>query len=663
MNLGRVLFLIVVVVIVLSLATGRGGLFNRLLNNAKDGVVGMAVYLGYGVLGLGLGVGMGWLCFLVLFNLFTFADLIDYDRYTDKRQPVLLPTLVLLSFVAGYGAVVLLKPSGARETKTRIRGRELLTHAQARKRLRQLEGNPDGVQRSRGQRFWKFLFGSPDEPVPATVKVDPTFRLKWGFLDLPLCESTGHFLVTGSIGSGKSVHLRMLMQSTLPMVGLGFDCRALVYDPKDEFIPLLKGLGGSAPIHILNPFDQRSVAWNMAADINTPAAAYQAAEALVPDEKGGQAFWAEAPRHLLSAVMETFIRHSPGQWTLRDLILTMRWPARLEALLKLYPETEHVWSRYAGDERTLANLFSTLSSKLRPYEIVAALWEKAGDKVSLNDWAKGESILVLGDSAQFKTSLDPINQLMLDRVADLLLDGSETKTRKSWLFLDEARELGKVRKLHTLANKGRSKGISLVLGLQDIAGFRSVYGDKDANEITGQIANKTFLRTDSATTGQWAEEHFGKVEYLVRSTNSSQGGDGKDHDTTQVTNRVEPLVLASEVMGIPRTSPEHGFFGLHDVPSVGAYGSWFPFQSVIDQLTDAAPDEPNHVPRAASDQFLHEWTSSDLVRLKLSAGFLTPQQRIAPPQPAPIPVATQDQLALPESNTPGLLDAVVREPR
>jgi hypothetical protein len=260
---------------------------------------------------------------------------------------------------------------------------------------------------------------------------------------------------------------------------------------------------------------------------------------------------------------------------------------------------------------------------------------------------------VLGDSTRFKSSLDPINQLILDRVVDLLLDGHETRSRKSFLIFDEARELGKVRKLHAALNLGRSKGVSVTLGFQDIAGLRSVYGDKEAAELTGQINNKTFLRTDSHTTAKWAEEHFGQVELRIESVNISNGPDGKETHGTTIQNRVQPLVLASQVMGIPRTSPEHGFTGLHDVPKVGTYLTEVPFDEVIGQLVPADPDEPNHEARPGSDQLLKEWTAADLQRLKLPTRLLATVEQPARPNPeAPLLQPNQPQLPLHESTHP-----------
>ena len=655
MNLGQLAFILLFVLAMFSLVTGRGGIFNRILALCWAQVrrlLGDAVAV---VLGFGLLAVICFAVFVVVFNIVDFAglrslwDLFNYGRYANASNATALKAASASSSLAALIFLATFHGRGASQRVRLIRGRVLISYAEAKAIVRR--AGKAVPKKARGLFFWLTTSATPapSEETPAGAPEEETFF--WSYLDLPMAHSTGHQLIVGSIGSGKSVQLRLTMQSVVPRIGKRRDMRALVYDPKNEFIPALTALAsgaqgdmaagassqhgaptgapaggaqGGVPLHILNPFDARSAAWHMSADIDSPAGAYQMATALVPEEKSSQPFWVDATRHVLSAVVECLMRSAPGKWTLRDVLLVLRFPERVERVLALHPETAHVWSRYAGDERTLANLFSTIVSKLRPYEVVAALWERAATRVSLRDWARGESVLVLGESPRFKSSIDPINQLILDFIADELLEARESTTRRTFLFLDELRELGKVRKLHALANQGRSKGVSLVLGFQDIAGLREVYGDKVASEITGQVNNKTFLRSDSADTAKWSETHFGKAEYEVTSTSvsSSSGGNGSTNESTSVSIRVEDVVMASEIMGLPKTSPEHGFHAFHDLPSIGAFRTQFPFDTVIGALVPSDPAVKNHDPRPASEQFLSEWTAADLQRLSLPTALL-----------------------------------------
>jgi hypothetical protein len=632
LNSGKLLLILIFLALGALVISGRGGWFRRLLLFVLGSIWSFILGLARIAFGFALLFGISFAVYVVAFNILLFddigsvTDLFNPQRYRKPSNParaqaaggIAAVTFLILFSVSPRG--------GAHERVRHLRGRLLSTFAQVVERLRRKERESGG-------------FG------------DTYF---WSYLDLPIAEATGHHLVQGSIGSGKSVTLLLAMKSVVPLVGQRRDLRVLVYDPKSEFIPPLTALAGATPIHILNPFDRRSVAWNMAADITSPAAAYQVATALIPDEQGSQAFWVESTRHILATVIESLVRRAPGHWTLRDVLLILRYPDRVRQVLALNPETAHVWGRYAGDERTLANLFSTISSKLRPFEVVASLWDHAEARISLREWAVGEAVLVLGESTRFRTSLEPINKLILDFIADELLEAADNSHRRTFLFLDEVRELGKVNKLHALSNTGRSKGVVLFLGFQDISGLRLVYGDKGAAELVGQIHNKIFLRTDSAETAQWVQSHFGKAEYEVTTTGITwTTGDGKSSSTesTNVSIRIEDVVMASQVMGMPKTSPENGFYALHDVPSLGAFRTAFSFERVINALPKADTAVRNHDPRPEVEQILTEWTPADLQRLHLPESLLksaspsTPET-VDPIAPTPAAVVPAEPSAI-----------------
>jgi hypothetical protein len=54
------------------------------------------------------------------------------------------------------------------------------------------------------------------EHLTATETEGP--RIFWGGLEVPECESTGHFLCVGSPSSGKSITIRLLLQSVAPHI-------------------------------------------------------------------------------------------------------------------------------------------------------------------------------------------------------------------------------------------------------------------------------------------------------------------------------------------------------------------------------------------------------------------------------------------------------------
>ncbi len=166
---------------------------------------------------------------------------------------------------------------------------------------------------------------------------------------------------------------------------------------------------------------------------------------------------------------------------------------RRERLQKVLERTEQGQVRlenYFAEERSLANIMSTVRSRIAPFEPIASLWQRASMKVSLREWITGQFVLVLASNEAVGAALDAINQVMFRRLVELSLVESESEQRRSWFFLDEVREAGKLPGLSKLLTKGRSKGVCVVLGFQDVDGLKDAYGEHVAAEIIGQTSQK-----------------------------------------------------------------------------------------------------------------------------------------------------------------------------
>lgn len=440
--------------------------------------------------------------------------------------------------------------------------------------------------------------------------------------------------------------------------------RALIYDAKQDILSLMAGMRLTCPISTLNPFDERCVSWDMAADITAPATAQQVASILIPEEKNAsQPFFSDAARHLLSGVLMALMKKAPGGWTFRDVVVAMKSKDRLAELLSGVPETHDLVGTYL-DARESSSIMSTVATKMAPYEVVAAAWSRARGTISLRQWLKDESILVLGNDEAHRFALDAINRVIFKRLTELLLsqrelspDEQRATSRRTWIFLDEAREAGDLEGLSTLLTKGRSKGVCIVLGFQDIEGMRDAYGKERANEIVAMCANKAVLRLESPETAEWAGKIFGEYEQYEIEQSWSQGqstthgtsttdGTGKSWgswlsgaSTTHSRNSSESInrsetqnsseshaqkrvkrdaVLASEFMGLPVTSSKHGLTGYYVTRAVGAYKAHIPGDKLARALVPPDPTVPNVKRRSEDDQYLRMWDAADRRRLRLS---------------------------------------------
>lgn len=217
---------------------------------------------------------------------------------------------------------------------------------------------------------------------------DPGLRL--GRQLVPSEIATRHFAFIGTTGSGKTLLQRLLMQSALATLGQGYGQRAVIYDAKQDLLGLLSGMRVGVPIRILNPLDARSVGWNLAADIQCPAAALQVATTLVPAAKNdANPFFTNAARHLLYGAILALVELAPERWTLRQVLLLLREPVRLQDLLSRSDHTRHLLN-YFGHPATAQNIFSTVLTYTSPFEIIAACWDRAEESLSLTEWREGQ---------------------------------------------------------------------------------------------------------------------------------------------------------------------------------------------------------------------------------------------------------------------------------
>lgn len=463
-------------------------------------------------------------------------------------------------------------------------------------------------------------------------KNDP--GITWGGLRIPSKFATSHFMVVGTTGSGKTLTLKLLMQEVLQQVGTGADHRALIYDAKQDLASQMPGMGFPGAVYTLNPFDERCLAWDMAKDITEPTAALQTAVTLIPSDKNAsQPFFVDSAQLLLYGVLLSFIR-SGADWRFSDLIKSMHTVERLKRVLDRCPETRHISDRFYHNRETLDEVMSTVATKLTPYEPIAAMWDKAfdaGRQISLNEWVshRGEKncVLVLGNNERARAALDRINQVVFKRVSELLLDQPEDRTgsRRSWIFLDELAEAGKLDGLPSLLTKGRSKGVCVVLGFQDFDGLKEVYGENIAGALTSQCNCKAILRLESPNTARWASMLFGEYEAIEVRTSEGRTtphGFGQAQPSTTYTRSEEyakrQSVLESEMFTIPPTSPETGLTGYYLVPGVGAYKHNYPGKWLFGSGLAAIADDVEDVKlRPPGEQWLGAWDEADAQSRKL----------------------------------------------
>ncbi|MCX6378960.1 MAG: type IV secretion system DNA-binding domain-containing protein [Armatimonadetes bacterium] len=476
------------------------------------------------------------------------------------------------------------------------------------------------------------------------IPVIVTPKIKWAQYTLPPEAASEHFLFLGSTGSGKSVLIKMLMKSAMDGQNGLKGTRALIYDAKQDIVPTLHGLHLADRIRLLNPFDRRGVAWDIAGDVTSPIIARQIATILVPEAKnssGGDQFFTAAVRELLMGVM-VILMNSPiaKTWTLRDALIPLFSLPQLKALLASSDLfiAKRLQEHYLAseDHRTTSNILTTISTKLGIYEPVAAAWSHAPDKIAIRDWIGSDWILVLGNDEGARASLDAINRALFQRVTEEVLKGAEQPSilkrhglERTWIILDEVREAGRLEGLRSVLNKGRSKGACVVLGCQDVEGMRSVYGKEEANELLAQCSHVAVLNVINPETARWASELFGEADIEVSGSSEQIGGPFSQSVSEKIERKT--LVSTYELLTMPKLNPIHGMSGYLKSPVlersqalVGysprerisswerAQGDEFSWDKAIKDYLPAVANVPAFEPRDVSQQYLMPWNEEEI---------------------------------------------------
>ncbi len=469
------------------------------------------------------------------------------------------------------------------------------------------------------------------------------YHLLWGGVPVPDEFAHSHFLVCGTTGSGKTKTIQMLMESVVRTICKGSDSRALIYDSKGDMFPYLAAVQPNCPVKILNPLDQRAVAWDIAADFTSAADFPQLVHALCPDAgEGHDRFYPKATRALLQSLVVALSRRAKDQWTLSDLIyLANLDDSILKKLFGVFPDLQQFMAN-VFKARELPGVRISLTVELDRYTQLAGAWKAIWDqgpkrRFSLNNWPNDESILLLPNRPEHAVVLTPFNQLFIRILSSRVLAQTESDTRDTWLFLDELADLGSIPQIPELLAKGRSKGLCAVVGFQELAGLKNPtkgYGEHDAARLIGQCNHQAFLRCGDSETAKWASGRLGEQERILSLKSHQESRHSDSEGESQHIERVS-IVLPSQIENLPLCTRANGLHGFYLAPwSKGGWGVTLPADFISGAITAPAPSVPEFVPHDV-EYSIKSWDKADLKRLNLEFLFEDEGEGETTPHPDP----------------------------
>jgi type IV secretory pathway TraG/TraD family ATPase VirD4 len=132
------------------------------------------------------------------------------------------------------------------------------------------------------------------------------------------------------------------------------------------------------------------------------------------------------------------------------------------------------------------------------------------------------------------------------------MNQGEPTTRRAWFVLDELASLQRLPQLHTALTENRKSNNPVVISFQGRSQLEVRYGH-EAEAMLSQPATKVFLHTSEPHAAKWISDTIGEVEVerLKVTVNTGRLLTGTSR-SYQAETRTEPLLLPSEIGGLPR---------------------------------------------------------------------------------------------------------------
>lgn len=380
-------------------------------------------------------------------------------------------------------------------------------------------------------------------PKPA-MEMSAAAELTLGGVPIPRVDEAKHFKFIGTTGTGKSTAVQELMSAALARGD-----RAVIADPDGGY--LRRFYRPDRGDIILNPFDERSLKWDLFKEIRNPYDVDQLARSLIPDHEGPDRSWRGYARTFFSAV--TRQAHDGGVRDLGELyrLLVIADSRELRRLVEGTPAQPFLEEQ---NSRMFDSIRSVTSSAVGALDYVSRQ-KSAG--ISIRDWVDDEQPGVLfmpykaGQVAALRSSISAWMRLAIFETMDR---GEEDRARL-WFVVDELDALGQIDGLKDALARLRKFNGRCLLGFQSLAQVSSTYGAGEAHTIVENCGNSLILRcsaSEGGGTARFASQLIGEREVL-RTTESRSRSFGEMFGSVSRSEHfsVEAAVLPSQVEQLP----------------------------------------------------------------------------------------------------------------
>jgi hypothetical protein len=376
-------------------------------------------------------------------------------------------------------------------------------------------------------------------------------RIRLGGVPIPRALETNHFLLGGSTGTGKT-ELALSMARTVSE-----RCeRAVFIDYGANFLTRIARSGD----FILNPFDQRSVCWVPWAELRSESDYMMMARAIVPDGFGESRLWHGLAQQLVAAAFRACVEN--GRNSIREfLTLLISSPDELTVFAA---DTPAVVMTQKGNEKMFANTRNVLMEYLEPWRFlrepaqgergfsIRALIEGQYDSKGKRGRVFRPWLFMTFRDDQ-RAAMQYLSATWMELVIRAKLSLPESRKRRIWEFIDELAACKRIQSLPDELAFVRKKGGAAVIGVQDVAQIRGIYGPEIAQTMLQNLKTKVMLACADPDTARYFSDVIGEQRILRRKKTTTPPSDlkGIHRVSTSWEPQMHRLVTYSEIMCLP----------------------------------------------------------------------------------------------------------------
>ena len=181
---------------------------------------------------------------------------------------------------------------------------------------------------------------------------------------------------------------------------------------------------------------------------------------------------------------------------------------------------------------------------------------KPGESFSIRDWLLGDeqdSMLFLTSQENLSGELAPLQTAWMEIVIGAILSKSADSDKKTWVIIDELPAINKIPSLGNALATTRSYGGCFVLGMQNIAQLREVYGRNAAQNISSECNTRCIFQSNDSDTAKWMSDNIGDIEVSEFKEGLSYGANTiRDGVSVSKQDKVKPILLPSEILNMSR---------------------------------------------------------------------------------------------------------------